>query len=252
MTASPTIFEHPLSEKVRTYLRLEFLFNKTLSLINDDSYFGHHAAVGGLFELLEVLDHGDTRADLHSDLDKQLQLFRQMASHPNIDREKLHRFLSQLEKLYSWIVHHRGKFGALLREDEFLQLGKQRFALRGGSSPMDLPRLHCFLLRDAEWRREKLSHWLNELQGVRTSVEVLLRLLREQAHWRDAQFDEGYFHLEPVSGHLLRIQLIEESGLFPEVSSGPRRCVIRLCEASCEGSVKFISKNARMRFAVSG
>jgi cell division protein ZapD len=199
-----------------------------------------------------VLDHGDTRAELHSDLDKQLQLFRQMASHPSVDREKLHRFLSQLEKLYAWIVHHRGKFGARLREDEFLQLGKQRFALRGGTSPMDLPRLHCFLLRDPHWRRDKLNEWLNDLQGVRTSVEVLLRLMREQAQWRDAQFDDGYFHLEPVSGHLLRLQIDGDGDYFPEVSSGPRRCVIRLCAANNEGPVKFVTSNAKLRFAVSG
>ncbi len=252
MTGRDTVFEHPLSEKTRTYLRLEFLFNKVSSLIAESSYHTHHAAFGALFELLEVLDHGDTRAELHSDLDKQLQLFKQMAGHPSVDREKLHRFLAQLEKLYSWIVHHRGKFGAALREDEFLQLGKQRFSLRGGSSPMDLPRLHCFLLRDASARREKLTTWLNELQGVRTSVDVLLRLLREQAQWRDAEFDEGYFHLEPVSGHLLRMQIMDDGEFFPEVSSGPRRCIIRLCTANDEGPVKFVSKNAILRFAVSG
>lgn len=252
MNAPATVFEHPLSEKTRTYLRVEFLFNKASALIDDSSYYAHHASMGCLFELLEVLDHGDTRAELHSDLDKQLQLFRQMLPHPDVDREKLHRFLSQLEKLYSWIVHHRGKFGASLRDDEFLQLGRQRFALRGGSSPMDLPRLHCFLQRDVEWRRERLHHWLNELQGVRTSVEVLLRLMREQATWREAQFDEGYFHLEPVSGHLLRLQLLDVGDYFPEVSSGPRRCVIRLCSAHHEGPIKFIAQNARMKFAVSG
>lgn len=245
-------FEHPLTEKARVYLRLEFLFNKAQQLLAGEHYFAHHAALDSLFEVWETLDHGDTRAELHSDLDKQLQHFRQLAKHPQVDGEKLGRFLAQLEKLYDWIVNHRGKFGASLRENEFLQQAKQRFALNGGACPFDLPRVHCFLQRPVAERRERLQIWLNELQGVRTSVEVLLRLMRDQGQWRKAQFDEGYFYLEPVSGQLLRVKLADALQQFPEISSGPKRCVIRLSKADDEGSVKYLPEPVGFQYALCG
>lgn len=250
--ATDFAFEYPLSEKARVYLRLEFLFSKAHQLTASDAYFAHHAAFHALFELLETLDHGDIRSDLHSDLDKQVQQFKQLVNHPQVDSEKLQRFLQQLEKLYAWIVGHRGKFGASLRDNEFLQQAKQRFSLNGGSCPFDLPRLHSFLQRPALERRQKLQVWLAELQGIRTSVEVLLRLMREQAQWRNAQFDEGYFHLEPISGQLLRIRLEDPKLTYPEVSSGPKRCVLRLCRSEVEGAVQYLADSAGFQYALCG
>lgn len=251
-TALSLLCEHPLNEKTRVYLRIEGIFLRAQQLLAEDSVAAHYAAFGTLFELMDSVDHGDLRGDLHTDLDRQLQQLRVLGRNPQVDKDKLDRFLQQLEKLHHWIVHQQGKFAARLRENEFLHAIKHRYTLPGGTCAFDLPRLYCFLQRPVDGRRERLQIWLNELQGVRTSVEVLLRLMREQTNWRSAQFDEGYFQLEPVHGQLLRLRMPLQPACFPEVSSGRQRCVIRLAIADDEGAVKYLRENSVFDYALCG
>ncbi|NQD37026.1 cell division protein ZapD [Permianibacter sp. IMCC34836] len=246
------LFEQPLNEKTRVYLRLEGIFNRAQQLLAEQSLAAHYAAFGTLFELMDSVDHGDLRGDLHSDLDRQLQQLRALGSNPQVDADKLGRFLQQLEKLHHWIVHHQGKFAARLRENEFLHAIKHRYTLPGGTCAFDLPRLYCFLQRPADARRERLQQWLNELHGVRTSVDVLLRLMRENTNWRSAQFDDGFFQLEPVHGQLLRLRMPSTQSVYPEVSSGRQRCVIRLAIADDEGAVKYLRESSSFEYSLCG
>ncbi|PIU17376.1 MAG: cell division protein ZapD, partial [Gallionellales bacterium CG08_land_8_20_14_0_20_59_87] len=55
-------YEFPLNERVRTMLRLEDLFTRVERFIARADRTDHHAALGVLFEILEVA----CRADLKS------------------------------------------------------------------------------------------------------------------------------------------------------------------------------------------
>lgn len=246
------IFEQPLSEKLRTYLRIEQTFERFATLVASTDRAVHYAAFAALFELMEMTDHGDLRADLHSDLDKQLQQIATYRNNPQVDQEKLLRFELQLKKLHQWIVNFPGKFTAKLKDNEFLYAVKHRYALPGGTVACDLPRLHVFLNQTPDFRRQRFEQWLFELQGVRTSVDVLLRLMRDNSHWREVAFDEGYFQLEPVQGQLLRLKLISEPNHFPEVSSGKQRCIIRLAQTTPDFGVTYVKDSSTFEYALVG
>ena len=56
LTESCLVYEHPLNEKVRTYLRVEYLFQQVhhqLALANESQQLGFFTS---LFALIEVLD----------------------------------------------------------------------------------------------------------------------------------------------------------------------------------------------------
>jgi uncharacterized protein with von Willebrand factor type A (vWA) domain len=63
------VYEYPLNERVRTLLRLEDLFDRVLFFIARDSAYEHHAALVGIFEILEVASRGDLKSDLLQELD---------------------------------------------------------------------------------------------------------------------------------------------------------------------------------------
>ena len=62
-------FEQPLSERMRTFLRLEFLHEQTRFHANEPTDFGARAAVAGLLEILTILGRGDVRSDVLKELD---------------------------------------------------------------------------------------------------------------------------------------------------------------------------------------
>lgn len=246
------IFEQPLNEKLRNYLRLEQTFTRYFQLIRQTDAACHYAAFAPLFELLEMIDLGELRADLHSDLDKQIAVLDNFRRSPDIDLDKLQKFREQLQKLHHWIVSFPGKFCAKLKDQEFLHAVKNRYALPGGTVACDLPRLHVFLNQDVKLRQQQFEAWGNELRVIRTTIDVLLRLMRENSHWREAAFDEGYFQLEPVQGQLLRIRIEHDARHFPEVSSGRQRCVIRLAEVTDTFGVQYVKAAHPFTYALCG
>ncbi len=222
------IFEYPVQESIRSYLRLESLFKqfqRCLRLSNQDSHFH---ALKVLFEILEILERGDTRSELIKELARLLNYFQSLKKNPDVDNSKLTHFLQQITQLNQWIYNYQGKFGESIRRDPFIETVKFRTTIPGGSCSFDCPDLHLFLAQPAEKRRNDLSLWLAEIKGVETSIEVILRLIRENAQWVNQTAPLGSFIIEASQQplKLLRIRKLENEPIFPEFSCGKHRSAI--------------------------
>ncbi|MGL5606384.1 MAG: cell division protein ZapD, partial [Plesiomonas sp.] len=79
------IFEHPLNEKMRAWLRIEYL----LQQLDDNQLLSDTAQAMVFFrtiaDLLEVLDRGEVRTDLLKDLERQQQKLAQFIDSPGVD-----------------------------------------------------------------------------------------------------------------------------------------------------------------------
>ena len=65
------LYEYPLDERIRTYLRLGHLFGRLEQLIVRDGALDHHFALTTLFEVLEATSRADLKSDVLRDLEKQ-------------------------------------------------------------------------------------------------------------------------------------------------------------------------------------
>jgi cell division protein ZapD len=68
---SVILYEYPLHERIRTYLRLEHLFVRLHQLATRIDDLDHHFALVTLFEIMEVAARADLKSDLLKDLDRQ-------------------------------------------------------------------------------------------------------------------------------------------------------------------------------------
>ena len=57
-------YEYPLSERIRTLLRLEDLYDRALYFIAKSDPQEHHVALLCIFEILEVAGRADLKSDL--------------------------------------------------------------------------------------------------------------------------------------------------------------------------------------------
>ena len=68
-----THYEHPLTEKVRIYLRLDYLFRQMHHSSNQSDPWQYKIFFHALFDLLEILDQVQVKTDLAKDIEKQRQ-----------------------------------------------------------------------------------------------------------------------------------------------------------------------------------
>ncbi|PHS12441.1 MAG: cell division protein ZapD [Kangiella sp.] len=220
------LFEYPLKENIRRFLRLESLFksfkSNTLSLNAEN----HLHALKYLFEILEMLETGDSRSELIKELARYIEYFKMLKENPNVEVSKLDNFLNQLTQLHYWTLNYEGKFGEKLRKDSFINSVKQRTSIPGGNCQFDCPDLFLFMNQNHSQRQEKLNQWVNDIKGVETSINVILRLIRDKTKWSEESAPLGNFMLDlkGAENQLIRIKLTTDSrNIFPEFSSGKHR-----------------------------
>ena len=65
------VYEYPFNERIRAYLRLEFLFDRLFFFAREGDSRLHQVAVTALFDLLDACERTDVKGALLQDLERQ-------------------------------------------------------------------------------------------------------------------------------------------------------------------------------------
>lgn len=231
--ASPVIYEQPLNERVRTFLRLEHLFCKIDYTLRGYSIWDSRATLDSMVEALEILSRSDLKTELIKELDRQIVKLNSLKQKPGVDSQQLAAILDKLESAQASLHKISGQIGQHLREQELINSLRQRMMTPGGSCPIDLPIFHLWLQQPAEARIEQQERWNSELTVVREPVALLLEMVREASIPQHQTAPEGFFQQSLDSNlpiQLIRVTVPAELPYFAEISAGKHRLTIRFLE----------------------
>jgi len=227
-------YEFPLTEKVRTLLRLEDLFAHMEHFTDHEHSVGHHAALMTMFEILEVISRADLKSDLLQELERQKRVLSNLHNNPAISEQALEAILAEIEQASGLLLVMSGKIGQHLRENEWLMGIKQRAVMPGGTCEFDLPSYHYWQAQDANSRRANLRSWLAPFMPLHTALKIVLRLLRENGKVFQFTAHQGTF--QQMQGgrvaHMLRVRLSRKMACIPEVSANKYTINIRFIAAN--------------------
>jgi cell division protein ZapD len=91
------IFEHPLNERIRTFLRLEHLFEKVDYFMPQYDPWTTRVAVDALMDITAVTARADMKSEIQKELDRNMASLRRLARDPAVDSAALERILGELE-----------------------------------------------------------------------------------------------------------------------------------------------------------
>lgn len=229
------LYEHPLAERMRTFLRLEALYQQFLFHIKELSPWSTRTAVGCMLDMVVVLSRGDVRSDVLKDLDRQLYILDRYQNRPSVDGERLNSVLRNLRALRDEVVAISSQFLQPLRENEFLNAIKHRSAIPGGACEFDLPEYSHWLRRPYTDRLADIELWMSTIKPLCNSIAELLWLLRKSATPVDQIAVHGVFNhvlsKDSPTG-MLRIILPPGTALYPEISGSQHRFTMRFMQWS--------------------
>ncbi|PKI13063.1 cell division protein ZapD [Colwellia sp. 12G3] len=225
---STVLYEHPLNERIRNYLKIEQLFAQAYSCLSGDISIktSHQVFFNALFSILDTLERNDVRGDLIKDLEKLEQNLVVWSKAPDVDTSALEKNLTETVKLVSHLRISRPTW-MQLKEDKLLSCLKQRFAIQGGSSSFDLPQLHFWLHQDEEKIRLEIQQWLNLLSDISSALALVLKFIRLRAEFETIEADSGFYQDNGEGLLLLRIKLAKDAAYYPTISGNKFRYSIR-------------------------
>ena len=89
------VFEQPLNERMRTFLRIDFLYSQATYHNDRASEWGSRAAIASLIDILAITTRGDARADALKELERQLSLLNEFQAKPSVDTSRLRAVMSR-------------------------------------------------------------------------------------------------------------------------------------------------------------
>lgn len=229
-TAGALVYEQPLNERMRTFLRLDFLYQQALYHQERPDMWSTRAAVSALLEILAITARGDIRSDVLKELERQMAVMSEYQSRPGVDSGRLKAVLTNLMRLRNELNGAGALFMQRLRDSEFLNSIKHRSSIPGGTCEFDLPDYYHWLHQPYEVRAAAFEEWMSTIRPLCDAVIELLWITRQSARPRREVAVNGCFQLvldRDTPCQLLRITLPEGTQLFPEISGSHHRCSIR-------------------------
>jgi cell division protein ZapD len=226
-------FEQPLTERVRTFLRLEFLFGLYKHYRADASEAGARASLQALLEILTVLSRADLKNEVLKELSDQHATLTKLIARPGVDTTRLNEVLGELALALNGMQQLATQFAAtLLRGNDFLISLHNRTGIPGGTCGFDLPLYHLWLSQPYELIKRGLDAWYADVRPFENAITLYLRLLRNSVKPKSHVARSGMFVDVPQPACvLLRVDVLLELRTYPEISAGKHRFTVRFMKA---------------------
>ena len=227
------LYEHPFNERIRTWLRLERLFNRFAQLQARTDAIDHHFSLVTLFEILDVASRPDLKSEVMRDLERQKQQLNSYKGNPAIAEAALDRTLEDLHTCFSQLAQMEGKIGHVLTENDWLTAIRSRISIPGGTCEFDLPAYHAWQHLSHQNRQNDLQRWINHLLPLGDGIKLLLMVLRSTGQPQKMTAQNGQFQQNlPQSRtfQLLRLYINPETAVIPEISANRLIVTIRMMQ----------------------
>lgn len=229
------VYEHPLNEKTRLFMRLSHLIRRFNFHLENPTPENCQAAIVVLLELYNLSSRLDVKSAALHVLDTQTQAVKIAKSIEGVDTIRVKQTLTKLEEKSKRLHGFRGQLGQHLKSHNFLNILKQRASIAGGINGLDVPLFNHWLSLAEEKRVKDLRAWEKPYEIAFEVVELLMSLIYQGVQTKQAIAPGGFY--QAILSHeedyqIISIELDESVELYPEISAGKQRFSVRFVDAS--------------------
>ncbi len=235
--STQTIYEFPLNERIRVFIRLEQLFQQLNHFMNGKTVYDRRAAISVLLDILTIFSRNDLKSELLKELDRHSKVLNQIANSEGVDTNKLDQILNDLNTISKNLYASNGKVGVNVMESDLFQSISQRSSIPGGTCSFDLPAFHYWLEQDQDVQQEDFLHWTKPFEDIKTAINLTLNFIRQSSMPTQELAEAGFFQLSLEKSQpfqLLRVVVDPGFPCFAEISGGKHRFTIRFMAPSTE------------------
>lgn len=226
-------YELPLSERIRTFIRLEHLFEQMQHFSLHDDEHHNRAELNSLLEILVIVGRSDLKNEITKEIERHTKSLVLFSQNPHVDGTKLQQSIDQLNKLSLDILSSNGRADQKIGQIELLKCLAQRSSIPGGTYDFDLPVYHFWLNRPLQQRREQIQSWCENLIPIQQSINLLLQFIRTSTTAITKTACDGFYQQNldaNYASQLLRVSFPMDKDYYAEISGGKHRFTVRFMQ----------------------
>jgi cell division protein ZapD len=234
------VYESPLSERIRLFLRLEQLFQQIDHFLEGRNVWDSRAVISRLLDILTIFSRNDLKSEILKELERHSSVLSRIETNQGVDHNKLESIINELDSISQELYGSSGKIGIKLMENELFKTIAQRSSIPGGTCAFDLPEYHFWLEQNEQTRHQDLLEWIAPFRPIRKAIDLILLFIRQSSVPTREVAELGFFQQSldhNQSCQLLRVTIDSSMPCFAEISGGKHRFTIRfMCAAKNERS----------------
>lgn len=193
MSGDSITYEQPLNERMRLFMRVEYLFERARAHSDGDSVWASRQALDALRRIVDATSRVEIKRDLIRTLSRQSQHTRRLGQSPHADQDRVAEVVKDLENTVAILKRDTRPLGQELKRVELLSGLQHNALIPGGDSGFELPYLQYWLNRDADARRRDLENWLSHFDDVELAVNTTLWITRALGQPRTITAAQGFY-----------------------------------------------------------
>ena len=231
------LYEQPLNERIRAFLRLEYLFQQASWHLSRQSEWDSRATLSCVLEILEIFGNTNLKSEALKELERHAASLKRHEQNPEVDHSQLSGLLDNINSHIERVRGINGQIANELKASEFRVSIRQRSAIPGGTCDFDRPAFHDWLQQPAKERTRDLSRWLSHFDAIGQAIQMILGLTRDSTPMKPTLATGGMYQrtLDPnLPCQLVRIALPPGLPYFAELSGGRHRFTTRFLQFSID------------------
>ncbi|MGD2112007.1 MAG: cell division protein ZapD [Gammaproteobacteria bacterium] len=229
------VYEQPLNERTRIFMRLEYLFRQAGYHLEGTSEWDSRATLNCILEIVDIFSNTNLKSEVIKELERHSANLKRLGENPAVDPDQLGLLLGRINTHIDSMHGINGQIASELKCSEFLTSIRQRNAIPGGTCDFDLPAFHYWLQQPAGIRNQDLCRWLGNFDAIGQAIRMILSMTRDSTPLKRAVAKHGLYQrtLDPnLPCQLIRIALPAGLPCFAELSGGRHRFTARFLHFS--------------------
>ena len=239
-----SIYEQPVDERIRKFLRFENIYMKINNHKDIDSKYDAYSVLLNISELFINLTRSEIKRDLISEIETHKARYQEYIKLDGADKIKLNSIMEKQNAILRTLHDLEANYLNVLKRDELLQTIIKHI----NTSCADL---EYWLSRDHDFRKNQINLWLELIKPIENSIFFCLDLLRKSTETLEITAKDGMYLFKMDTEkkiRLLRVTMKTDNYFFPKISVGPQRATIAFM--TIDDNNKIIRLNQDINFVL--
>ena len=215
------IYEQPVAENIRNFLKCEYLFEKFNSAILQEDLWGVKSSISTLLEMSDLIMRINLKVELLKDLEKCMHYYKTLVNNNDVNEIELSDFISKFENAIEMLNSINESPSKLIVDNDFLMQINNKIHIPAGDNFFDMPSYLNFLSSSKSSIIAHINMWYEPFNPLIVASKLILNARRNTSDFVSFTSTKSYFEKKIDKNSkvdLVRIKLLKECNIYPVIS----------------------------------
>jgi cell division protein ZapD len=215
------IYEQPVAENVRNFLKCEYLHEKYLHALDQGDIWSIRSSITTLIEISDFMSRVNLKVELLKELEKSKIYIEKLKNNELIDILKYDNYHENINVCLENLNNIENNPSKTILDNDFLMQIKNKLYIPGGDNFFDNPSYLNFLSSNKSNIVKNINTWYLPFKYLFITSALILSIKRSNTKFKQCVSEGSFFEKRLDSNtriDLVRIRLQKNINIFPDIS----------------------------------